>query len=285
MLRGLDLLGGKLGHLALFAGGGGAHLALEPWSRPVAYCENDPKRQDLLLSRMADGRLPLAPIWDDVRTLDGKPFRGLAHIITAGFPCRDISPAGRRAGLDGEHSKLWREVVRLVAEVRPLFVMLENSPHVRRHAHRIVGALAALGYDARWGVVSAADVGAWHERARWWCVAADADALSVWHESWGGGQEGPGKSGLLCRPSRATGSGRRRWATVTRKGNYNKKGLSKNSGDGLATQVGGALNPAWAEWLMGYPLGWTESKRWVTPGSQPARAARSKSSSGSVPRE
>ena len=157
--------------LDLFSGIGGLTSALMPWVRPVAYCEIDRFCQAVLLSRMADGRLPVAPIWDDVARLGAAQLPPV-DIIYGGFPCQDLSCAGNGAGLAGERSGLFFEVERLAREIRPRFVFLENVPAIRtRGADVVVGRLAGLGYDCRWGVLSAFDVGAPHLRERWWLLA------------------------------------------------------------------------------------------------------------------
>lgn len=168
--RGLPLKGRICG-LDLFSGIGGLTLALEPWVRPVAYCEIDPYPQGVLVRRMADDRLPRAPIWDDVRTLTASELPPI-DIVYGGFPCQDISVAGNGAGLAGERSGLVFEVFRIIAETRPAFVFLENVPAIRtRGAERVVKELASLGYDCRWDRLSAFDVGAPHKRERWWLLA------------------------------------------------------------------------------------------------------------------
>ena len=157
--------------LDLFSGIGGLTSALMPWVRPVAYCEIDRFCQAVLLSRMADGRLPVAPIWDDVARLGAAQLPPV-DIIYGGFPCQDLSCAGNGAGLAGERSGLFFEVEGLAREIRPRFVFLENVPAIRtRGADVVVGRLAGLGYDCRWGVLSAFDVGAPHLRERWWLLA------------------------------------------------------------------------------------------------------------------
>lgn len=157
--------------LDLFSGIGGLTKALEGYVQPIAYCENDRYAQAVLLTRMASGEIPLAPIWDDIRTLQPGSLAPL-DIIYGGFPCQDISVAGRGAGLAGERSGLFFEIARLVSEVRPRFVFLENVPAInRRGGDIVVGTLADIGYDARWDVLSAADVGANHVRERWWLLA------------------------------------------------------------------------------------------------------------------
>lgn len=155
-------------------------MALEPWVRPVAYCENERYAQAVLLSRMRDGRLPVAPIWDDVRTLNGSDLPPI-DIIYGGFPCQDISSAGRGAGMEqGDRSGLFFEIMRLTQEVRPTFVFLENVPAIRtRGLSRVLSEFTALGYDCRWTVVSAADVGAPHLRKRWFLLAADSNSEAM----------------------------------------------------------------------------------------------------------
>jgi len=156
--------------LDLFSGIGGITKALEGYVTPVAYCENDRYAQAVLLSRMATGDLPLAPIWDDVTTLRGT-YIPRVDIIYGGFPCQDISVAGRGAGLEGKRSGLFFEIARLIGEIRPRFVFLENVSAITvRGAERVVGELCRLRYDCRWGILSAADVGAQHRRDRWWLL-------------------------------------------------------------------------------------------------------------------
>lgn len=171
MLNGLDL----------FSGIGGISLALKPWVRTVAYCESEPYAQAVLLSRMRDGSLDSAPIWDDVRTLSANHIRGPVDIITGGFPCQDISIAGTRAGLAGERSGLFFEIVRLTRELRPRFVFLENVANITVREHeRVLTEFNALRYDCRWTIVSAASVGACHLRERWWlCANSMRERLSI----------------------------------------------------------------------------------------------------------
>lgn len=162
-----------LRELALFAGAGGGILGgILSGFRTVCAVEIEPYCRQVLLARQRDGILPKFPIWDDVRTFSGTPWNGHIDVITGGFPCQDISSAGKRAGIDGERSGLWREYARIIGEVRPRFVFIENSPHIRtRGLVRVLKDLAALGYDANWGVLGAHHVGAPHRRNRMWIVA------------------------------------------------------------------------------------------------------------------
>ena len=162
-----------LNELALFAGVGGGILGglLHGW-RTVCAVEIEDYPRRVLLQRQVDGILPKFPIWDDVRTFDGYPWRGAIDVITGGFPCQDISAAGKGAGLAGDRSGLWFEMLRVIAEVRPRFVFAENSPNLRtRGLAAILEGLAGLGYDARWCVLGAGDVGAPHIRKRMWVLA------------------------------------------------------------------------------------------------------------------
>jgi DNA (cytosine-5)-methyltransferase 1 len=162
-----------LNELALFAGAGGGILAgqLLGW-KTVCAVERDAYPAAVLAQRQNDGLLDLFPIWSDVCTFDGKPWRGIVDVISGGFPCQDISAAGKGAGIDGERSGLWSEFKRIICEVRPLIVYVENSPILTsRGLGRVLGDLASIGYDAEWGVLGAAGTGADHQRNRIWIVA------------------------------------------------------------------------------------------------------------------
>ena len=162
-----------MNELALFAGAGGGILGghLLGW-RTVCAVEWEAYPASILCARQNDGLLPPFPIWDDVQTFDGKPWRGIVDVISGGFPCQDISAAGKGVGIDGERSGMWGEMARIIHEVRPRFVFVENSPMLTsRGLGRVLGDLASMGFDARWGVLGAADIGANHQRDRIWIVA------------------------------------------------------------------------------------------------------------------
>ncbi len=161
MIHGLDL----------FSGGGGLAEGLRRWVKTVAYCEIERGAQRVLLSRMARGEIDAAPIWDDVSTLRGTMLPTV-DIIAGGFPCQDISVAGNGAGLEGKRSGLVFEYLRLIGDCRPRFVFMENVPALTIWGlDRVLLGLYALGYDARWTIVSAAEVGAPHRRERIWILA------------------------------------------------------------------------------------------------------------------
>ena len=163
----------SLNELALFAGAGGGILGghLLGW-RTVCAVEWEPYPASVLCARQNEGILPPFPIWDDVCSFDGHPWRGIVDVISGGFPCQDISAAGKGAGIDGERSGMWREMARIICEVRPRFVFVENSPMLTsRGLGAVLGDLAAMGFDAKWGVLGADDIGANHQRDRIWIRA------------------------------------------------------------------------------------------------------------------
>ena len=164
-----------MNELALFAGAGGGILGgkLLGW-RTVCAVEWEPYPASVLCARQNDGFLQPFPIWDDVCSFDGKPWQGIVDVVSGGFPCQDLSTAkwGGGSGLDGERSGLWKEMGRIIGEVRPRFVFVENSPMlVNNGLDRVLADLSKLGFDARWGVVGADFVGAPHRRERFWLVA------------------------------------------------------------------------------------------------------------------
>jgi DNA (cytosine-5)-methyltransferase 1 len=159
--------------LALFAGAGGGILGgkLLGWCT-VCAVEIDSFCRSVLLARQKDGVLPEFPIWDDVQTFNGKPWRGHIDVITGGFPCQDISAAGKGAGIAGSRSGLVFEMLRIIDEVRPPFVFAENSPQLRtKGLATIVERFISMGYVGRVGVLGAGHIGANHERKRMWIVA------------------------------------------------------------------------------------------------------------------
>ncbi len=174
-----------MNELALFAGAGGGILGgkLLGW-RTVCAVEWEPYAASVLVQRQNDGILPPFPIWDDVQTFDGRPWRGIVDVVSGGFPCQDISAAGKGEGIDGERSGMWREMARIIREVRPRYAFIENSPMLTtRGLDRVLSDLASMGFDARWGVLGAADVGAPHQRNRIWIIAknvVDSKSIGCW---------------------------------------------------------------------------------------------------------
>lgn len=169
----------KLRVLDLFSGIGGFSLGLERTGgfETVAFCEIEEFPRKVLAKHW-----PEVPCYDDVRTLTAERLTtdGIAiDVITGGFPCQDLSVAGKRAGIDGERSGLWSEIVRLTRELRPRYIIVENVANLLRGPSekpggwfgRVLGDLAECGYDAEWENIPAAAMGAPHRRERVWIVA------------------------------------------------------------------------------------------------------------------
>jgi DNA (cytosine-5)-methyltransferase 1 len=166
-----------LRELALFAGAGGGILGgkLLGWTT-VCAVEWDAYAASVLIARQNDGILPPFPIWDDVQTFDGKPWRGRVDVVSGGFPCQDISCAGKGAGIEGERSGMWKHMARIIGEVLPRFVFVENSPTLLvRGMGDVLGGLASMGYDARWGVLGARSCGGPIERERVWIAGSNKE--------------------------------------------------------------------------------------------------------------
>jgi DNA (cytosine-5)-methyltransferase 1 len=164
--------------LHLFAGCGGSLLAdLILGHEPVGYVEIDDYCQRVIAARIKDGALPESPIFGDIRAFNREGFAGsytgLVDIVAGGFPCQDISVAGKGKGIDGERSGLWGEMAETVRIVRPKYVFVENSPAITfRGMGKVLGDLARMGFDAKWGVLSAHEAGSPCLRKRMWILAS-----------------------------------------------------------------------------------------------------------------
>jgi len=162
-----------MNELHLFAGAGGGILGgMLLGHTTVCAVEFDKHAQKVLLARQRDRILPRFPIWGDITTFNGTPWKGRVDIVCGGFPCQDISSAGKGAGITGERSGLWKHMARVINEIRPKFVFSENSPLlVDRGLATVLCDIATMGYDARWCILGANDLGGHHIRKRCWVLA------------------------------------------------------------------------------------------------------------------
>ena len=162
--------------LDLFSGIGGFSLAASwVWGDDLeiaGFCEIDKYCEKVL-----NKNFPGVPVYKDITQLDGTQFKNI-DLITGGFPCQDISVAGKGKGLFNEEtgektrSGLWVEMLRIISEVRPRYALIENVPMLTvRGGTRVIADLTEIGYDASWDIISAQDRGAWHKRKRIWIVA------------------------------------------------------------------------------------------------------------------
>lgn len=161
------------------------HIGCE--HRTVCYVEREASAAGQLATLMEEGALDAAPIWSDLVTFDGAAWRGRVDCVIAGFPCQDLSVAGRRAGLDGKRSGLFFHVADIADACGAQFLVLENVSGItsataavmdetegelfERAAARVLGELADRGWDAECLLIRASDVGASHQRERWFCIA------------------------------------------------------------------------------------------------------------------
>ena len=161
--------------LDLFAGIGGFTIGLERAGfETVAFCEIEPYAQKVLKKNW-----PEVPIYDDVRTITAERLASdgiRVDVITGGFPCQDISVAGKQAGIEGERSGLWSECARLIRELQPRYAIFENVTNLLNGERgdwfkRVLWDISALGYDAEWHCIPASELGAHHKRDRVWIVA------------------------------------------------------------------------------------------------------------------
>lgn len=162
-----------MNHLDLFSGIGGFALAAQMAGLPIKAHYNS--EIDEYANQVYAQHFPKAVNLGDIKTIDATQLKQKhkgAWLVTGGFPCQDLSTAGLRRGLSGDRSGLWWEMHRVISELRPAYVLIENVPTLSyRGLERVLFSLAASGYDAEWQVVSASQLGAPHVRKRLWIVA------------------------------------------------------------------------------------------------------------------
>lgn len=236
--RGLSLCSG-VGGLDL-----GLHLA-EPGYRAVCHVERNGFAAAALVARMADASLAPAPVWDDLRTFDGRPWARRVHVVTAGYPCQPFSLAGHRQG-EEDPRHLWPEVARIVAETGPEWCFFENVPgHLSLGLDVVARDLQALGYRVAARVVSAAEVGGSHLRERLF-ILAHSDVQEL-------GQPGlPAAAPLRAEASEGREPGRQADGSAQR-GLELDRPLGVSAGHGMDAAFPGLFPPlpgAFEEWGM-----------------------------------
>jgi DNA (cytosine-5)-methyltransferase 1 len=173
--------------LSLFSGAGGGLLGtkhLLGWEC-VGYVEIEPYCQEVLKARIADGYLDPAPIFGDIRKFISEgyaeAYQGMVDVVTGGFPCQDIAVCKKDAeGIWGKRSGLWREMAEVLRIVRPEYAFVENSPALTfRGLGEVLRDLAAMGFDARWGVLGGYTADSCCEGERLWVVASQTDSTML----------------------------------------------------------------------------------------------------------
>ena len=160
--------------LSICSGGGGLDLGLSlalPTARTVCYVEREAFAIEVLASAMDAGWLDNAPVWSDLRTFRGAEWRGVVDMLIGGIPCQPHSVAGQQRGEDDERD-LWPDAARIIQDVQPAVVFLENVPGIMGYFHERIGRdLRRMGYSTETGLFSAAEVGASHQRQRFFILA------------------------------------------------------------------------------------------------------------------
>lgn len=279
----------SLTHGSLFSGIGGLDLAL---GTPAWTCERDPYARRVLAARF-----PGAPCFDDVTTLSHPPA---VDVLTGGFPCQDLSVAGKQAGVEGARSGLWRHMLRLTDELRPRVVVAENVANLGRQIGVIVRGFEAIGYRMEATRIAASDVGAPHERMRLLVLAYREDVPMPWPVDEFGGSwsrlrgdalvprwvdrplppdawstltvrdgNGSGPKKLDGRRGALVMQQVRDWPTLTARDWKSSSRGHQGNARPLSESVPGPLNPAWCEAFMGFPIGWTDPESDITPAGWP----------------
>ena len=285
-------------HGSLFTGIGGIDLGFE-WAgiETKWQVEIDNYCQELL-----SVRFPHTEKFTDIHKVGSHNLEKV-DIISGGFPCQDISVAGKGAGIEGERSGLWTELHRVISELRPRFAFIENVPMLTiRGGTRVIADLAEIGYDAEWQIIGADEVGAWHKRKRIWIVAYPDANMERGKRSYKNmksrierkmplnlnDQLNAIEKGLLPEPKNFPTPTAQDSKNDGGPSQYRRKSLPLNaivknfptptapgkhqvgtigewggSGNPLRTPENtrvktGSLNPTWVEWLMGFPIGWTD---------------------------
>jgi len=229
--------------LDLFSGIGGFSLGLErAGMETVAFCEFDKHAQKVLKKHW-----PKVPIYDDVRTLDGKQFRGSVDVVCGGFPCQDLSVAGKAAGFSGERSSLYREMLRIISECLPGYAIFENvtgllTGESGRWFAQFLYDLAQIGYDAEWHCIPASELGAHHHRDRVWIIAYPTGGIEPISNN--GGEPEGSKAASPERPERTGGRGSNQ---VHFSNTNSERGRSRHSGgeyaeDARQSPIGARIN-------------------------------------------
>ena len=231
--------------VSLFSGIGGLDLACERafGGTTTAQVEREP-----FAVRVLERRWPDAVRHDDVTTYRGEP----CDVVCGGFPCTDLSVAGKREGLDAARSGLYHEMIRIVSESQPQYVVFENVPPLLKYRGRVDTDLARLGYGTIWQVCEASDVGAPHRRQRVFVVAVRGLAGSQMLPR-------PSPQGDLFAPAFGAVQAAALWPTPTTGDHatmYQQGG--EPLGHALRCYGDGVMSPDWVELLMGLPSGWTD---------------------------
>ena len=220
-------------------------------ARTVAHVERDTYAAATLVARMAEKTLDQAPIWDDLTTFNGAAWRGKVDCITAGFPCQPFSAAGKQLGIEDDRW-IWPAIKRIILRVGPSFVFLENVPQlVRGGLPFVLSDLAQLGFNAEWGLYSAAEVGAPHKRERFWLLAHTTGLnereqnLKERSESWSDSRRDAGGNGEQLGNTTSSEPTQKHRPIVW--GDTEPDGLRQQQQQAVADTAGGRVCEVWRD--------------------------------------
>jgi DNA (cytosine-5)-methyltransferase 1 len=250
--------------LSLCTGIGGLDIGLKitvPEARTACYVEVDQQCQELLVTRMGGGVLDAAPVWGDLKRLDAGRWRGVVDTVVGGYPCQPFSTAGRRRGAE-DPRHLWPHISRIIRECEPQWCLFENvGGHLSLGAPDVVGDLVRMGFSVALGFFTAAELGAPHGRKRLFVLAHSGSHA---HPPVQGGQtdadgHGGGRDSAEIVAGIAAMVGPRTWPPDARDPVW-RDVVAQDPSLSPGVEEGGErrLNPAFVEWLMGFPRGWTE---------------------------
>jgi DNA (cytosine-5)-methyltransferase 1 len=254
--------------LDIFSGIGGFSIGLEAASmQTVAFCEINPFCRKILTRHW-----PSIPIFTDITTIHKEDLKKLPRIdvIAGGFPCQDISVAGKQKGITAKRSGLWKEFIRLIDEIRPKYAIIENVANLRSQGLiSVLQDLWAIGYNAEWHCIPASAFGAPHRRDRIWIIAHPACigkvGLSIGKEETESTPRDSCKNAPDPDQQGLQGCGGFEEispiCTQEQVGMYYCSRGIKQWGEEpleLPRLKDDRLNPDWVEWLMGYPISWTD---------------------------
>ena len=252
----------------IFSGIGGFSLGLEKAGmQTVAFCEINPFCQKILKKHWTS-----VPVFSDVSALTAEDFTSLPKIdvIAGGFPCQDISCAGKQIGITGKRSGLWKEFRRLINELKPKYAIIENVANLRGNGLiTVLQDLWEIGYDAEWHCIPASAFGAPHRRDRIWIVAYSTCnseiRLSVGKKETISSPRDDCKNVANADCQRLQGHGRfEEISTICKQEQiglyYRTRGVDQWGAEpeSIPRLKDDRLNPDWVEWLMGFPSSWTE---------------------------
>jgi len=244
-------------HISLCAGYGGIDIGLKraiPSLLTVAFSEIEAFACANLVSKMEAGLLDAAPIWSNLKTFPWEEFRGKVDILSGGYPCQPFSAAGKRLGTE-DPRHLWPYIAKGIAIMQPRVCFFENvEGHISLGLRAIIEDLGRLGYATAWGIFSAAEVGAPHQRKRIFILAHSNSKRGCLRETYGKNAENVEQSSAMLWPSRP-GQAQHKWEPPRVAGNASSAGLERGQQSEATWLATNSASPASGDWQAQSALG------------------------------